>query len=76
MTDALAVGPLRMVPVAVNKALELAMSLRAPVEDDRLGSTGRIWVRTNDNENSHMQILIPKLVGLGFAHEAGKGCWR
>ncbi|MGJ7487074.1 sigma-70 family RNA polymerase sigma factor [Variovorax sp. LT2P21] len=76
MTDALAVGPLRMVPVAVNKALELAMSLRAPVEDDRLGSTGRIWVRTDDNENSHMQILIPKLVGLGFAHEAGKGCWR
>ncbi len=74
--DGLAVGPLRMVPVAVNKALKLAMSLRAPVEDDRLGSSGRIWVLADDNENSHAQILIPKLLGLGFAREAGKGYWR
>ena len=65
-----------MVPTTVNKALKLAVSLRATVEDDRFGSSGRMWVRTDENENSHAQILIPKLFGSGFACEAGKGYWR
>jgi RNA polymerase primary sigma factor len=68
-------GPFRMVPVAVNQALRLAESMNAPVEDDRLGSSGKIWVRTDD-EYTHTSILIPRLVELGFAHEAGKGYWR
>lgn len=65
-----------MVPITANNALKLAVSLRAPAADDRLGSSGRIWVRADNNENSHAQILIPKLVGLGFARETGKGYWR
>jgi RNA polymerase primary sigma factor len=69
-------GPLRMVPIAVNKALRLAESMKASVQDDRLGSTGKIWVRANDDEYTHTSILIPRLVGLGFAREAGKGYWR
>lgn len=74
--DRLINGPLRMVPVAVNKALRLAESMKAPVEDDRLGSTGKIWVRIDHDEYSHTSILIPKLVEVGFAHEAEKGYWR
>lgn len=74
--DLLGAGPLRMVPIAVNKALKLAESMRAGVEDDRLGSTGRIWVRADDEKDNHAQVLIPRLVGLGFAREAGKGYWR
>lgn len=72
----LVIRPLRMVPFAVNKALRLAESMRAPVEDDRLGSTGKIWVRADDEEITHAQVLIPRLVELGFAREAGKGYWR
>ncbi len=68
--------PLRMVPVAVNEALRLAESMKASVEDDRLGGTGKIWVRADDDEYTHTSILIPRLVELGFAHEAGKGYWR
>ncbi|EYC52736.1 hypothetical protein AZ34_00430 [Hylemonella gracilis str. Niagara R] len=72
----LPIGPLRMVPIAVNKALRLAERVKATVEDDRLGSSGKIWVRADDDEQAHMQILIPRLVELGFAREAGKGYWR
>lgn len=76
MEDTVLGGPLRMVPIAVNKALRLAESMKACVEDDRLGSTGKIWVRVDDDEYTHISILIPKLVELGFAREAGKGYWR
>jgi RNA polymerase primary sigma factor len=74
--DMLVSGPLRMVPIAVNMALQLAVSMKAHVEDDRLGRTGKIWVRANDDEHTHTSILIPRLIGLGFAREAGKGYWR
>jgi len=76
LEDMAPAGPLRMVPIAVNKTLRLAESMRARVEDDRLGSTGKIWVRAHDDEFIHASILIPKLIGLGFAREAGKGYWR
>lgn len=74
--DKLINGPLRMVPIAVNKVLRLAESMKAAVEDDRLGSTGKIWVRADDGKDNHAQVLIPRLLGLGFAREAGKGYWR
>jgi RNA polymerase primary sigma factor len=72
----LVVGPLRMVPIAVNKALRVAESMKASIEDDRLGSTGKIWVRADGEKENHAQVLIPMLVGLGFTREAGKGYWR
>ncbi|SFO12126.1 hypothetical protein [Nitrosospira briensis] len=47
-----------------------------PVDDDRDGLLGRIWVNHTSAPDRRYRELARKLLALGFEFWSGKGYWR
>jgi RNA polymerase primary sigma factor len=61
---------------SLEMVLTQAAELGIPVEDDRLGPTGRIWVRFNATQDQGHRKLARKLMALGFEFWQGMGYWK
>ncbi|WP_158540859.1 sigma-70 family RNA polymerase sigma factor [Thiomonas sp. X19] len=57
-------------------ALEEAKELGFIVDDDRYGTSGRIWVNIADTPDNRYRQMIRKLIGLGFVVWPGEGLWK
>lgn len=60
----------------LEKVLTQATELGIPVEDDRFGPTGRIWVKFNVTQDQGHRRLARKLMALGFEFWQGVGYWK
>jgi RNA polymerase primary sigma factor len=60
----------------LEKVLTQAAELGIPVEDDRFGPTGRIWVKFNVTQDQGHRRLARKLMALGFEFWQGVGYWK
>lgn len=63
-------------PSSLDRILAHAAELGIRVEDDRSGSSGRIWVNLLDTPESAHRRLARRLLEFGFASWPGKGYWR
>jgi RNA polymerase primary sigma factor len=63
-------------PSSLERILAHAAELGIRVEDDRSGSSGRIWVNLMDTPKSTHRRLARRLLEFGFALWPGKGYWR
>lgn len=68
--------PLAGVSRAIGRLLEEAAALGVPVDDERSGPTGALWVRIQKPEDIKTWKLIRKLYGMGFSYAPGAGFWR
>lgn len=60
----------------LDKLLSLVQKLGIPINDDRKGSSGRIWVHLTQAPDNHDRKLIHKLLAFGFEFWPGEGYWR
>lgn len=63
-------------PSALDNLLTQAMAAGVAVDDDRKGSSGRIWVNITHMPDNHTRKLVRKLLAMGFEFLPGKGYWR
>ncbi|KVC24224.1 hypothetical protein WI69_01995 [Burkholderia diffusa] len=63
-------------PTSIDRLLSEAADIGISVDDDRDGSSGRIWVNVTSAPDSRYRRLIRKLLALGFEFWPGKGYWR
>lgn len=63
-------------PSSLDRILAHAAELGIRVEDDRSGSSGRIWVNLVDTPANTHRRLARRLLAFGFAPWPGKGYWR
>lgn len=58
------------------KLIALAQTLDVPVDDDREGSSGHIWIRLSDKPGKRYHSLVRSLTTVGFEYWPGKGYWK
>lgn len=63
-------------PSPIDAMLALASELGIPYDDDRNGSSGRVWISFTDAPDGRHRKLARKLLDNGFAYWPGKGFWR
>lgn len=63
-------------PTILDKVLAMATVLGFTVEDERDGTSGRVWVNILETPNIHSRKLVRKMQDLGFEFWPGKGYWR
>jgi RNA polymerase primary sigma factor len=63
-------------PTILDKVLAMATVLGFTVEDERDGTSGRVWVNILETPNIHSRKLVRKMLDLGFEFWPGKGYWR
>jgi len=63
-------------PTALDRLLSQALELGIPVDDDRKGPSGTIWVNIIETSDLRSRKLVRKLLALGFEFWPGKGYWR
>lgn len=72
--------PLNVFPLAqsssIDKLLAQAADLGIPIDDDRKGPSGRIWVNFIASPEDRYRKLVRKLLALGFEFWPGKGYWK
>lgn len=61
---------------SIDRLLSQAAELGICVDDDRKGTSGRIWVNLTDVSDHHFRKLVRKLLALGFEFWPGKGYWK
>lgn len=61
---------------SIDKLLAQAADLGIPIDDDRKGPSGRIWVNFIATPDGRYRRLVRKLIALGFEFWPGKGYWR
>lgn len=61
---------------SIDRLLSQAAELGICVDDDRKGTSGRIWVNLTDVSDHHCRKLVRKLLALGFEFWPGKGYWK
>jgi RNA polymerase primary sigma factor len=60
----------------LDRLIEQAVALGVPVNDDRAGPSGALWVRIQKPSDRKARTLIRKLIGMGFSYAPGAGFWR
>lgn len=60
----------------IDRLLAQATELGIPVDDDRKGISGRIWVNFIEVHDARYRQFVRKLLALGFEFWPGKGYWR
>lgn len=63
-------------PTALDRLLSQALELGIPVDDDRKGPSGTIWVNIIETSDLRFRKLVRKLLALGFEFWPRKGYWR
>lgn len=58
------------------KLIAQGEALGVTVDDDRVGSTGRIWFRVPDSSDRRYRSLVRNIVSAGFEAWPGKGYWK
>lgn len=61
---------------SIDRLLSQAAELGVCIDDDRKGTSGRIWVNLTDVSDHHCRKLVRKLLALGFEFWPGKGYWK
>jgi RNA polymerase primary sigma factor len=61
---------------SIDRLLSQASELGIDIEDDRKGTSGRIWVNVTDASEKRCRKLVRKLLVLGFEFWPGKGYWK
>ncbi|WP_124897337.1 sigma-70 family RNA polymerase sigma factor [Burkholderia sp. Bp9017] len=73
--SSLSAQPPRRSP-SVDRLLSEVADLGIPIDDDRNGPSGSIWVNLTNAPDSRYRRLVRKLLALGFEFWPGKGYWR
>ncbi|WP_053111346.1 sigma-70 family RNA polymerase sigma factor [Nitrosospira briensis] len=68
--------PLPARPSGTDRLLSEVADWGIPVDDDRNGPSGRIWVNLTNAPDRRYRKLVHKLLALGFEFWPGKGYWR
>lgn len=63
-------------PSKLDRLLADATELGIPIDDDRAGPSGHIWVNFVTEPDNHHRQLARKLVDFGFEFWPGKGYWK
>ncbi|MDO8767128.1 MAG: sigma-70 family RNA polymerase sigma factor [Burkholderiaceae bacterium] len=68
--------PMLTKSTSIDRLLTQAINLGIPVKDDRDGTSGRIWVIFNEENDNRYRQFKRKLLALGFEFWPGKGYWK
>ncbi len=63
-------------PFSLERVLLEARALGISVDDDRSGSTSRIWVHLQQTPDTPTRILVSRLLDQGFKFWPGEGYWK
>lgn len=61
---------------SIDRLLSQAAELGMYIDDDRKGTSGRLWINLTDASDCHSRKLARKLLAFGFEFWPGKGYWR
>lgn len=61
---------------SINRLLSQAAELGIEIDDERKGTSGRIWIYITEASDIRCRKLARKLTALGFEFWNGKGYWR
>ncbi|MEO5606244.1 MAG: sigma-70 family RNA polymerase sigma factor [Polaromonas sp.] len=61
---------------SLDRLLSQAAEFGIPIEDERLGPSGRLWVNLIETPDNHYLKLVCELLALGFEFLPGKGYWK
>ncbi|MGK5028792.1 sigma-70 family RNA polymerase sigma factor [Janthinobacterium sp. MDT1-19] len=61
---------------SIDRLIEQATGLGISIVDERIGTTGKIWINFIDIPDDRYRKLTRKLMALGFEFMLGKGYWK
>ena len=61
---------------ALDNLIAQAMAAGIPVDDDRDGRSGRIWVNITNSPDNRSRKMVRRLLAMGFESWPGKGYWK
>jgi len=76
LLDPPSITPLPTKVPTIERLMVQAMDLGVSIKDERIGSTGKIWINFIDMSDIRYRKLARKLIAVGFKFMLGKGYWK